>query len=373
LSASIDPIPLIDLRPQYDAIGAQAEAAVTAVMRQGSFILGPEVAAFEREFAEYLGVPHCIGVASGTGALEVAMQALGIGLGDEVILPANTFIACAFAISHLGAKPVFVDMDDYYTIDAGAIETAITARTKAVMAVHLYGNAADMPRIVDIARRYNIAVIEDVSQAHGARLHGRRLGTFGDVAAFSFYPAKNLGAFGDGGAIATADAAIDDRVRLLRDLGQRKRHEHLIVADNCRLDSVQAAVLRIKLRHLDEWNERRREAARRYTEALAHDGLAPVPVRQGSEPVYQYYVINVADRARVLEDLVKLGVGAAVHHPTPIHRQPAYAHLGIPAGTFPKSETTSETVISLPMFPGISDQQIDRVVAALRSCALPAA
>ncbi|MGA8532787.1 MAG: DegT/DnrJ/EryC1/StrS family aminotransferase [Candidatus Tumulicola sp.] len=365
-------IPLIDLQPQHQEIAAEAQRAIASVVESAAFINGPDVAAFEGEFAEYVSTQFCIGVGSGTAALKLSMQALDIGPGDEVIVPANTFIACAFAVSQLGARPIFVDMDEHYTIDADRVEEAISPRTKAVMAVHLYGNGADMARIGKIALKHRLKVIEDVSQAHGARLNGKRLGSFGDVAAFSFYPGKNLGAFGDAGAVCTNDAGIDRKIRLLRDLGQVRRHEHVVVGDNSRLDSLQAAILRIKLRHLDSWNAERRSAAQRYDALLCESGFKPPPRRNGCEHVYQYYVVNVCDRKRVLGQLSDRGIKAAIHHPVPIHLQPAYRHLGIARGRFPRSEETCETVLSLPIFPGITNAQVDRVASVLRDHAKPA-
>jgi dTDP-4-amino-4,6-dideoxygalactose transaminase len=368
-----DTVPFVDLKAQYRDIESDVVAALASVMQSASFVMGPDVAAFEQDFARYAGAPHCIGVESGTAALKLAMQACGIGPGDEVIMPANTYIACAFAVSQLGATPAFVDMnDDDYEIDVAQIERAITPRTKAIMPVHLYGQMADVEAVCALARAHDLKVIEDASQAHGAALRGRRAGTFGDVAAFSFYPSKNLGAYGDAGGILTADDELADRIRLLRDFGQRHKHEHLVVGDNCRLDTLQAAVLRVKLPRLDGWNERRRRAARRYDECLAEAGFPP-PSRHTEEGhVYHLYVVRVAERERVVSALLDQGIHTGIHYPIPIHLQEAYRYLGVPKGSFPRTERAAETILSLPMFPELTDAQIDRVVTALSTHAHPA-
>jgi dTDP-4-amino-4,6-dideoxygalactose transaminase len=365
-----EPIPLIDLKRQYQDIRSDVWKALEGVMASSAFVMGEDLAAFEEEFARYIGTSQCVGVASGTSALKLAMQSLGIGPGDEVIVPANTYIACAFAVSHLGADVVLVDSGADHLIDVERIEGAITSRTKAIMAVHLYGQGADMVKILAIARAHGLFVIEDVSQAHGGMHGGKPLGSFGDVATFSFYPGKNLGAYGDGGAVCTSDDTLAERVRLLRDLGQRSKHVHAIIGENCRLDTMQAAVLRVKLRRLDDWNALRRAAAARY-DARLRDARFVAP-RSRDDHVFQYYVVAVLDRHRVIADLAALGVQTGVHHPTPIHLQPAYAHLGLREGAFPQAEFASETVLSLPMFPEIAPAQIDRVAGALLTCARPA-
>jgi dTDP-4-amino-4,6-dideoxygalactose transaminase len=364
------PIPLIDLKAQYGRIRDEVDDAMARVVTSTAFVMGPDVADFEREFALYTGTKQCVGVASGTSALKLGMQALGIGPGDEVILPANTYIACAFAVSHVRAEVVLVDSGSDHLIDVAQIEAAITPRTKAIMAVHLYGQPAEMDTIMQIARARELFVIEDASQAHGGTYEGKPLGSFGDVAAFSFYPGKNLGAYGDGGAVCTSNEAVAERVRLLRDLGQRRKHVHEIVGENCRLDTLQAAVLRVKLRHLDGWNVLRRAAAARYDAHLQDAGFPAA--RSRAEHVFQYYVVSVLDRDRVMADLKALGIHTGINHPTPIHLQPAYADLGAPEGSFPQSEWACKTVLSLPMFPEIAEEQIDRVSDALLRCARPA-
>ncbi len=365
-------IPFVDLKAQYRAIEREILEALTGVMENAAFVFGPDVAAFEAEFAAYIGLPHCVGVESGTAAVKLALEVLGVGRGDEVIMPANTYIACAFAATQLGATPVFVDVEHDYLMHADAVEAAVTGRTKAIMPVHLYGQAADAEAMTAVARRHGLKVVEDVSQAHGALLRGRRAGTFGDVAAFSFYPGKNLGAYGDAGAICTADAELADRLRLLRDFGQRKKYEHLIVADNCRLDTMQAAVLRVKLRHLETWNAQRLQAATWYDELLSAAGFAP-PVRHSSDGhVYHLYVIRVMDRDRVAADLAARGVQTGIHYPVPIHLQPAYRALELGEGAFPNTESAAKTILSLPMFPEIARAQVESVVDALKSCAVSA-
>lgn len=358
-------VPFVDLRAQYERIKDEVVPRVCGVFERTQFVLGPEVTEFEERFAAFTQTTHCVGVESGTGALKLALQALGIGAGDEVIVPANTYIATALAVSAAGARPVLVDMNADYLIDADAIEAAITPRTKAIMPVHLYGQTVAMGDILAIASKHGLRVVEDAAQAHGARWNGKPAGSFGDVACFSFYPGKNLGAYGDGGAVVTRDAEIADRVRLLRDFGQRRKYEHLIKGDNCRLDSVQAAVLNVKLKYIDGWNEQRRSAAAYYDSLLADAGITPPPKRSDESHVYHLYVVQVADRDRVRETLASQGVECGIHYPVPIHLQPAYADLGHAVGSFPNTESAAGRILSLPMFPEITKEQIERVVGAL--------
>lgn len=361
-------VPFVDLKAQFRALRDEVLPRIVNVMEEATFILGPDVTRFEENFATYIGSAHCVGVESGTAALELALRALGVGPGDEVIMPANTYIASALAVSAVGARPVLVEADSAYLLDSDLLETALTPRTKAVMPVHLYGQAVAMDAVVEFARRYGLRVIEDASQAHGARYDRRRVGSFGDVGCFSFYPGKNLGAYGDGGAVVTNDAKLDERLRLLRDFGQQKKYEHLIKGDNCRLDSVQAAVLDVKLRHLDAWNEARREHARLYDAKLAEIGIAP-PRRLSDEGhVYHLYVIEVEARDEVAAALRDRGIATGIHYPIPIHLQPAYADLGLGRGAFPRTERSAQRLLSLPMFPELSEEQIGRVVDALASC-----
>jgi dTDP-4-amino-4,6-dideoxygalactose transaminase len=360
-------VPFVDLKAQFRALRAEILPRINQVMEDATFVLGPDVAAFEENFAAYVGVEHCVGVESGTAALQFALEVLGIGAGDDVIVPANTYIASALAVSAVGARPVLVDADSNYLIDPALLDAALTPRTKAIMPVHLYGQVVPMEPIMEFARRHELFVIEDACQAHGARWNGRGAGSFGDVAAFSFYPGKNLGAYGDGGAIVTSDAALAQRLRLMRDFGQRKKYEHLIKGGNCRLDSIQAAVLDVKLRRLDAWNEARRRHAAAYDARLAKIGIMP-PVRLAEEShVYHLYVIEVEHRERVATVLRERGIATGIHYPIPIHLQPAYAELGLSRGAFPRTERSAERVLSLPMFPELTGEQIELVADALAS------
>jgi dTDP-4-amino-4,6-dideoxygalactose transaminase len=360
-------VPFVDLKAQFRDLREEVVPRVMAVMENASFILGPDVARFEENFARYVGTRYCVGVESGTAALQFALEAMGIGAGDEVIVPANTYIASAIAISAAGATPVLVDIDRTYSIDASLLASALTPRTKAIMPVHLYGQATPMDGIVEFARAHGLVVIEDACQAHGARWKGRRVGSFGEVGCFSFYPGKNLGAYGDGGAVVTDDAAVADRLRLLRDFGQRKKYEHLVKAGNGRLDSIQAAVLDVKLRHLDAWNDARRRHAMAYDARLAEIGLVPPERLHDEGHVYHLYVIEVEQRERVAAMLHERGVATGIHYPIPIHLQPAYADLGLRLGAFPRTERSAERVLSLPMFPELTAEQIELVVDALAS------
>jgi len=358
-------VPFVDLRAQFAALRDEIAPRVQRVMEDASFILGPDVGRFEENFARYVGARHCVGVESGTAALQLALQALGIGPGDQVIVPANTYIASAIAVSAIGAEPVLVECDENYLIDASRLESALTPRTKAVMPVHLYGQIAPMEPISSFARRHGLRVIEDACQAHGAREGGKAAGSFGDVGCFSFYPGKNLGAYGDAGAIATNDAELAEKLMLLRDFGQRKKYEHLVKAGNCRLDSIQAAVLDVKLRHLDGWNDARRRNARRYDRKLSEIGVAPPPRLTDEGHVYHLYVIEVDNRAHAQSVLSERGIATGIHYPVPIHLQPAYADLGLGRGAFPRTERAAERILSLPMFPELTEEQIDLVVGAI--------
>ncbi|MBV9148428.1 MAG: DegT/DnrJ/EryC1/StrS family aminotransferase [Candidatus Eremiobacteraeota bacterium] len=359
-------LPFVDLRMQYRNHADELQRAIDGVLESAAFILGPEVTAFEEEFARFIGARHCIGVGSGTAALRVALLALGIGPGDEVLMPANTYIACALATSQVGAVPKFVDVGDDYLMRVDEIESALTPKTKAIMPVHLYGQAADVEAIVSIARRHGLAVIEDASQAHGARILSRCVGSFADVGCFSFYPGKNLGAYGDGGAIVTNDPEVAERIRLYHDFGQSKKYEHLLKGDNCRLDSIQAAVLRVKLVHLERWNAQRLAAARRYDGLIKALGVAP-PVRHADEGhVYHLYVIEVPDRDSLIERYREANIEVGIHYPVPIHLQRAYGDLQLPQGSFPRTEDAARRIISLPMFPEITPAQIERVAEVLK-------
>ncbi len=358
-------VPFVDLKAQYDSLRGEVLGAIEDVLEKTSFILGPQVAAFEENFARYVGSPYCVSVDSGTAALKLALAALDVGPGDEVILPANTYIASAIAVSAVGAVPVLVDIDDFYLIDVSAIEAAITSRTRAIMAVHLYGQAVPMGAILELADKYGLRVIEDACQSHGAFWDSRRTGSIGTIGCFSFYPGKNLGAYGDGGAIVTSDEALFERIKLLRDFGQKKKYEHLIKGENCRLDSIQAAVLNVKLRYLDEWNERRRGNAALYDAYLGEAGFSAPKCRAAHGHVYHLYVIEVEDRDRVAVELAKRDIQTGIHYPIPIHLQPAYAELGRGQGSFPVTEAAAQKILSLPMYPELTSEQIRYVVTAL--------
>ena len=361
-------IPLVDLQAQYRGIKAEVDEAVLRVLGSGQYVLGDEVAGFEREFARYCGADHAVAVNSGTSALHLALLAAGVGPGDDVITVPFTFIATIAAIQYAGARPVLVDIEPRtYTMDPGLIEAAVTPRTKAIVPVHLYGQPADMDPILDIARSHRLAVVEDAAQAHGAEYGGRRCGSMGDLAAFSFYPGKNLGAFGEGGAVMTGSAEHARRIRVLRDWGQERRYEHAVKGFNARMDAIQGAVLRVKLRHLDGWTEARRRHAIEYGRRLAGlDVVAPY-ARAGCRHVYHVYAVQVAQRDACRERFQSRGIQTGVHYPVPAHLQPAYADLGYRAGDFPVAESVAAGILSLPMFPELSDEQIADIVGVLAS------
>ncbi len=361
-------IPLADLRTQYRAIKPEIDAAVLRVLDSAQYILGDEVAAFEREFADYCRAPECIALNSGTSALHLALLAAGVGPGDEVITVPFTFVATAAAIEYAGARPVFVDVDPVYlTMDPAAIEPRITPRTKAIVPVHLYGQPADMAPILEIARRHRLVVIEDAAQAHGADYNGARCGSIGDLAAFSFYPGKNLGAYGEGGAVVTSNPAYARTIRALRDWGQTRKYEHELKGFNYRMDGIQGAILRVKLRHLDAWTEARRAHARAYRELLAGTGVTLPPERPDCRHVYHLFTVQTHDRQRLREALQAAGVQTGIHYPVPIHLQPVYADLGYHRGDFPIAERTAAAVLSLPLYPELSVAQREQVAASVRA------
>ncbi|HEY6046313.1 MAG TPA: DegT/DnrJ/EryC1/StrS family aminotransferase [Pyrinomonadaceae bacterium] len=360
-------VPFVDLKAQYQSIKAEIDEAVARVIQNTSFVLGPEVEAFERTFAEYVGARFCLGLNSGTAALHLALLAGRIGAGDEVIVPANSFFATAEAVSVVGATPVFVDADPIsYTIDTTKIEKAITARTRGIIPVHLYGQSADLDPILGIAKRRNLVVIEDAAQAHGAEYKGRRVGALGDIGCFSFYPGKNLGAYGEGGAVVTNDEQLAHRVRLLRDHGSEKKYRHEIVGFNFRLEGMQGAVLNVKLRHLDRWNELRRRHAAQYAELLKDTNLTLPAEMDYARHVYHVYVIQSKARDDLQRALTDAGIQSGIHYPIPIHLQPAYASLGHRPGDFPEAERQSNRVLSLPMFAELTEEQIHAVASATR-------
>jgi dTDP-4-amino-4,6-dideoxygalactose transaminase len=361
-------VPFVDLAAQYRTISTEITQATSRVIQESDFILGKDVRLFEEEFAAFCEAKYAVGVDSGTSALELALRACDIGPGDEVITVANSFIASALAVTHAGAKPVLVDIDPCtYTIDVAAIEKAITPRTKAILPVHLYGHPADMDPILEIAKQHGLLVIEDACQAHGTRYKGRRAGSMGNAAAFSFYPGKNLGAYGDGGMVVTNDEACAKRLDLLHNYGQKEKYQHLSCGFNRRLDTIQAAILRVKLKYLEKWNAARRRNAKLYNEALAQSGVVlPVEAR-GAESVWHLYVIRTEQRDLLREYLGSRGISAGIHYPIPIHLQPAYRELGYARGDFPVTEAYSQRILSLPMYAELTPDQIKCIAEAINA------
>jgi dTDP-4-amino-4,6-dideoxygalactose transaminase len=356
------PIPFVDLKAQYAAICGEVGAAIQAALDETAFIMGARVRDFEAEFAAFIGARHAIATSSGTTALHLALIAAGVGPGDEVLCPSHTFIATAEAVCHCGATPVFVDIEpETYCIDPALIEAAITPRTKAIIPVHLYGQAADMDAIMPIAERHGLTVVEDCAQSHGAKCGDRTTGTAGAFGCFSFFPGKNLGAYGDGGMVTTNDGAAARRIRLLANHGREAKYEHEIIGYNYRLDALQAAVLRVKLRHLPEWNEARRHAAHRYSELLR--GLpVETPIEKRGH-VYHLYVIQCENRDGLAKALQAAGVATGVHYPLPLHMQPCFSHLpGGGPGNLPVTERTARRILSLPIYPEVTESQQRRVV-----------
>ena len=355
-------IAFVDLGRQYRSIKEEVDAALLGAVESTQYILGEEVGRFESEFAAYCEAKHCVGVSSGTSALLLAFEALDIGPGDEVIAPANTFIASILPVLKLGARPVLVDCDEQTaTIDVAQAAEAVTPRTKAIVAVHLYGQPADLDPLARLCDENGIALVEDACQAHGARYRGRRVGGIGRIAAFSFYPAKNLGAVGDAGAITTNDDELAEEIRLRRDLGQRKKYEHVLAGGNERLDTVHAAVLRVKLRHLDAWNERRRAHAGAYEEVLADTGLQLPETADWAEHVWHLYVVRTPAREELRAAFTDAGIGTGLHYPLPLHMQPALTDLGYSEGDFPVTEAWARELLSLPMFAELERAEIEQV------------
>jgi dTDP-3-amino-3,4,6-trideoxy-alpha-D-glucose transaminase len=356
-----------DLAREYAAVRGEIDAAVGRVLAGGRFVLGPEVEALEREFAAYVGTSFCVGVASGTEAIAVALMAGGVGPGDEVITVAHTAVGTVAAISMVGATPVFVDVHpETGLMNVAAVASAVTARTRAVIPVHLYGQCVEMPALLRVAARVGVTVVEDAAQAHGAAVAGRRAGAFGSMGCFSFYPSKNLGCYGDGGAVTTSDAGLHERLRMLRNYGQVTRYHHRLRGLNSRLDELQAAILRTKLLHLEAWNARRRQLAARYQE-----GLRGMPLRLPSEPdgpqhVHHLYVVQSERRDALQHFLADHGVETFVHYPLPVHRQEAYLDLGYPLGSLPVSERLAGAVLSLPLYPHLADAEVERVIEIVR-------
>lgn len=358
-------IPLVDLAAQHRVVADEVAAGWSQVLERTAFVNGPQVAAFEQEYAEYLGVRHCVGVGNGTDAIELALRAAGAGPGDECVLPANTFVATAEAVVRAGATPVLVDCErDTGLVDPDAMAAAVGPRTRTVLPVHLYGQPAAVERIRAAAP--GVVIVEDAAQSQGARRHGVPAGTLGDIAGTSFYPGKNLGAYGDAGAVLTNDDDLAENIRLLRDHGSPRRYEHTMLGFNSRLDTLQAVVLSAKLRRLDGWNDDRRKAAERYHQMLADVPGVEVPVvAAGNEPVWHLYPVLVPERDRVLAALHDAGIGAGIHYRTPVHLTQAFAGLGHGRGAFPNAELRADRQLSLPIFPEITEAQQERVVAAL--------
>jgi dTDP-4-amino-4,6-dideoxygalactose transaminase len=361
-------IPFLDLGAAYRELKPEIDAAVSRVLESGWYILGPEVEAFESEWAAYCEAKHAVGLANGLDALTLALRALDIGPGDEVIVPSNTYIATWLAVSGVGATPVPVEPDEAtHNINPALIEAAITSRTRVLLPVHLYGQPADMDPILDIARRHGLRVIEDAAQAHGARYKGKRIGAHGDIVCWSFYPGKNLGALGDAGAITTNDTALAERVALLRNYGSRQKYVNEEAGVNSRLDPIQAAVLRVKLGVLDQWTERRRAVAMAYTEGLAESGLTLPHVPDWAEPAWHLYVVRSSDRDALQDRMTEAGVGMLIHYPIPPHMQAAYSRMGIVPEALPLARDLASEVLSLPMGPQLGLDQVQDIVNALKN------
>ncbi|MFQ5786548.1 MAG: DegT/DnrJ/EryC1/StrS family aminotransferase [Thermodesulfobacteriota bacterium] len=364
----INKIPFIDLSEQYLSLKNDILSKIDEVCRESAFCLGEYVEEFEENFAGYCGVKYCLGVNSGTSALHLALLALGVGDGDEVIIPAQTFIATAWGATYCGAKSVFVDIEPKtHTIDVSKIETAITPKTKAIIPVHLYGQPANMDEILKIARRYNIFVIEDAAQAHGALYKGKKTGSFGEVSCFSFYPGKCLGAFGEGGAVVTNNQEVAEKVSMLRNHGQTKRYYHDVIGFNYRMEGIQGAVLNIKLEYLDDWNEKRRKAASLYNKLLKGTELVLPYEDEYTKPIYHLYVVLSSKRDRIAQHLQQNGIATGMHYPVPLHLQKAYSNLSYNEGDFPFAERNARECLSLPIFPEMTKGQVEYVVTKIRS------
>jgi dTDP-4-amino-4,6-dideoxygalactose transaminase len=360
---------LVDLERQYASIRDEIDTAVLGAIASTQYVLGEELARFEREFASYCETDHCVGVSSGAAAIQLALEALGVSHGDEVIAPANTFFGSVMPVLRLGATPILVDCDEETaTISPEAVAAAIGPRTKAVLAVHLYGQPARVGALQELCTTHGLALVEDACQAHGARYEGRRTGSLGRIAAFSFYPSKNLGAYGDGGAITTDDPELAEWIRILRNVGQSGTYKHVALGSNERLDTIQAAVLRVKLRHLDRWNTLRRKHADAYGKALSEAEVRTPQTAPWAEHVWHLYVIRTERRGELRDALASRGIATGMHYPLPLHLQPALAHLGYRRGAFPETERWSRELLSLPMFAELDRPEIDRVAAAIREC-----
>jgi dTDP-4-amino-4,6-dideoxygalactose transaminase len=360
-------IPLVDLRKQYETIKTEIDDAIAGVVQSTQFILGPQVAQFEDDFASYCQAKFALGVNSGTSALHLAMLAAGIGPGDEVVTVSYTFVATAAAVCYAGARPVFVDINPATcNIDVSEIERAITPKTKAIMPVHLYGNCADMDPILDLAGHYNLTVIEDAAQAHGAEYKGRRAGSMGELACFSFYPGKNLGAYGEAGAVVTNNVQHVEGLKQLRDQGQSEKYFHTIVGYNYRMEALQGAVLGIKLKHLDDWNAARRKHAAAYRRELADTGLRMLDPHSDYNSVHHIFPLFTPQRDELREHLLGAGISTGLHYPIPVHLQPGYRHLGYKEGDLPETERACKEVLSLPMYPELEEETVFRIADSVR-------
>ena len=359
-------IQLVGLYDQYQTIKPEIDAAIQNIITKSAFVGGEELRGFEHDFAAYCEAKACVGVGNGTDALYLTLRALGIGAGDEVITVAHTFIATAEAISMTGALPIFIDVrEDTMLMDPDKVEAAITPKTKAIVPVHLYGQSCDMDAIMEIARRHGLKVVEDAAQAHGGRWRGQRVGSIGDAATFSFYPGKNLGAFGDAGAVVSQDEDLMEQVRMLANHGRLEKYTHKMEGVNSRLDGLQAAILRVKLRYLDEWNSKRRAHADFYLDSLSQSEFVPQTVNANAEPVWHLFVIRVAEREALQQRLKNEGIATGIHYPVPLHVQPAYEHRQIPVGTLPVTERVASQVVSLPMYAELTQEQLEAVCNAV--------
>ena len=360
-------VPYLDLKAQYQSIKPEIDAAIARVLESCQFVLGPEVAAFEQDFAAYCGTTECIALNSGTSALHLALLAAGVGPGDEVVTVPFTFVASVAAVTYTGARPVLMDIDPRsFTMDPAAVQAAITPRTKAILPVHLYGQSADMDPIMEVARRHRLVVIEDAAQAHGAKYKGRPVGSIGDMGCSSFYPGKNLGAYGEGGAVTTSNAEYARTIRMLRDWGQDRKYHHQLRGFNYRMEGFQGAILRVKLRHLERWTEARRKVVNLYNELLADSGVETPAEMPWGRHVYHVYTLRADDRDGLQASLLAEGIQTGIHYPVPVHLQPAYADLGYGRGAFPHAEAAAEQVLSLPLYPELSAQSVAEVAGAVK-------
>jgi dTDP-4-amino-4,6-dideoxygalactose transaminase len=368
-------VPFLDLNAHHAALRGEFDRAIGEVIDSGTFAGGPFVEKFERDFASYCGSQHAVGVGSGTEALWLSLLACGIGPGDEVITVPNTFMATAEAITYCGARPVFVDIDERtYTLDPAGLEEALSSRTRAIIPVHLFGQPAEMDPVLEFARKHDLFVIEDAAQAHGAKYNGRKAGTLGNAGCFSFYPGKNLGAFGEAGAIVTNSSELQEKIRILRDHGQVRKYRHTAIGWNCRMDGIQAAVLSVKLQHLESWNSLRRARALQYNQAFAGVDEVITPLEAPyARHVYHIYAIRVQERDEVVSFLKEQGIQCGIHYPIPVHLQEAYQSLGYKKGDLPRSEQTALEFISLPMFPELTETQVNMVALGVKEAILTGA